>query len=82
MSATTQGSEESCAVAETSDGSARMDLETGLSNVDAAVESEKSTEVTAGSTGQMTDDQLLDLSEDDSDKGDVLIRQLYSHCLT
>ncbi len=33
--------------------------------------SKKPTEVAAGSTGQLTDDQLLDLSEDDSGKGDV-----------
>ncbi len=43
----------------------------GLSKVDTAVESEKPTEVVAGSTGQLTDDQVLDLSEDDSDKGDI-----------
>ncbi len=39
-----------------------------MSNVDGI---EKPTEVTAGSTRRMTDDQLLDLSVDDSDKGDV-----------
>ncbi len=38
-----------------------------MSNVDTAVESEKPEEVTAGSTGQLTDD----LSKDDSDKGDA-----------
>ncbi len=48
-----------------------MDQKTGLSNVDAAVESEKPTEVASGSSGQLTDDQLLDLSEDNSDKGDI-----------
>ncbi len=68
MSATIQGSEESCVVAETSDSSARSDQETGLFTVESAVVSEKPTEV-AGR--QLTDDQLLDLSEDDSDKGDV-----------
>ncbi len=62
MLATTQGSEDLCAVAETSDGSARMDQETGLSNADAAIESEKPTKVTAASTRQMTDNQLLNLS--------------------
>ncbi len=71
MSATTHSSEERHAVAETIDGSARTDQETGLSKVDTAVESEKPTEVVAGATGQLTDDQLLDLSEDDSDKGDI-----------
>ncbi len=49
-----------------------MDQETGLSKVDTAVEYEKPMEVTAGSTGQLTEDQLLDLSEDDSDKGDII----------
>ncbi len=39
--------------------------------IESAVVSEKPTEVLAGSTEQLTDDQLLDLSEDDSDKGDV-----------
>ncbi len=68
MSATTQGSKERHATAETSDGSARTGQETVL-NVDTAVESEKPTEVTAGSTGPVTDDELLDLSEDISDKG-------------
>ncbi len=48
MSTTTQGSRESSTVAETSDGSACMDQETGLQNVDAAVESEKPTEVITG----------------------------------
>ncbi len=70
MSATTQGSEERRAEAETSDGSARTEQETVL-NVDTAVESEKPTEVTAGSTGPVTDDDLLDISEDDSDKRDI-----------
>ncbi len=65
MSATTQDSKESCDVAETSDGSARMDQETGLSKVDTSVESEKPTEVTARSAGPVTDDELSDLSEDD-----------------
>ncbi len=71
MLATIQGSEESCLVAETSDGSAPTDQETGLFTVKSAVVSKKPTEVAGGSTGQLTDDQLLDLSEDDSDKGDV-----------
>ncbi len=71
MSATNQGSEESSARAETSDGSACMDQGTGLNKPESAVVSEKPTEVTAGSTGHLTDDQLLGLSEDDSDKGDV-----------
>ncbi len=42
-----------------------------MSKVDTAVESEKPTEVTARSTGSVTDDELLDLSEDNSDKGDI-----------
>ncbi len=70
MSAAIQGREERSAAAETSDGSARMEHETVL-NIDTTVESEKPMEVAAGSTGQLTDDQLLDLSEDDSDKGDI-----------
>ncbi len=72
MSATIQGNEESWVAAETSDGSARMDHETDLKNVETAVLSEKPMEVAAGSSGQLTDDQLFDLSKDDSDKGDVL----------
>ncbi len=56
MSATTQGSGESSTVAETNDGSACTDQETCLQNVDVTVESEKPKEVTAGSTGQLTDD--------------------------
>ncbi len=70
MSATTQGSEERCAAAEKSDGSAHMEQETVL-NVDTAVESEKPTEVTAGSTGPVNDNDLLAISEDDSDKADI-----------
>ncbi len=70
MSATTQGSEVRLAVAETSNGSARTEQETVL-NVDIAVESEKPTEVIAGSTEPVTDDDLLDISKDDSDKGDI-----------
>ncbi len=66
-----QGNEESSAGAETSDGSARTDQETGLNNIESSVVSEKPTEVAAGSTGELTDDQLLGLSEDDSDKGDI-----------
>ncbi len=46
MLATTQGSKERHAAAETSDGSARMEQETVL-NLDTAVESEKPMEVTA-----------------------------------
>ncbi len=71
MSVTTQGSEGRCVAAETSDGSGRMDQETDLKNIESAAVSEKPTEVAARSRGQLTDDQLLDLSEDDSDKGDV-----------
>ncbi len=71
MSTTNQGSEGSCARAETSDGSARTDQETGLTNVESAVVSEKPMEVAVGSTAQLTDNQLLGLSEDDCDKGDV-----------
>ncbi len=70
MSAAIQGSQERSAAAETSNGSALMKQET-LLNIDTAVESEKPTEVAAVSTGQLTDDQLLDLSEDDSDKEDI-----------
>ncbi len=66
MSATNHG-----ARAETSNGSARTDQETGLITIESTVVSEKPTEVAVGSTEQLTDDQLLDLSEDDSDKGDV-----------
>ncbi len=73
MSATTQGSKERCAVAETSEGSARMDQETGLSKEDTTVDSEKPTKVTDRSTRQVTDDELLDLSEDDSDMGDITL---------
>ncbi len=69
MSATNQGSEKSSAQAETSDGSARTDQKTGLNKTESAVVSEKQREVTAR---QLTDDQLLGLSEDGSDKGDVL----------
>ncbi len=71
MLTTIHGSEESCVVAETSDSSARTDQETGLFTVESTVVSEKPTEVAARSTRQMTDNQLLDLSEDDSYKGDV-----------
>ncbi len=39
--------------------------------IESAVVSEKPTEVATGTTGELTDDQLLGLSEDDSDKGDV-----------
>ncbi len=48
MSATNQGNKESSARAETSDGSARTDQETGLNNIESAVVSEKPTEVAAG----------------------------------
>ncbi len=71
MLATIQVNEESCVAAETSDGSARMDQETDLKNIETAVVSGKPTEVASGSTGELTDDQVLDLSEDDSDGGDV-----------
>ncbi len=71
MSAMNKGSEESSARAETSDSSAHMDQETGLFTIESAVVYEKPIEVAARSTGQLTDDQLLGLSEDDSDKGDV-----------
>ncbi len=64
MSATIQGSMESCVVAETSNGSACTDQEIDLKNVETAVVSEKPTEVATMSTGQLTDNQLLDLSED------------------
>ncbi len=62
------GSEESSSRAETSDGSARTDQETVLITIEFA---DVSTKVTARSTEQQTDNQILGLSEDDSDKGDV-----------
>ncbi len=70
MSATTQGSKERRAAAETSDSSAHTEQETVL-NIDNSVKSEKPTEFTARSTGLVTDNAFLDLSEDDSDKGDI-----------
>ncbi len=42
-----------------------------MNNIESAVVSEKPTEVAARLTGQLTDNQLLGLSEDHSDKGDV-----------
>ncbi len=71
MLATIQDSEVSFVAAETNDGTAHMDQETDLKNVETAVVSENTTEVAAWSTRPMTDDQLLDISEDDSDQGDV-----------
>ncbi len=71
MSAATQGSEEGCVGAETSDCSAHMEHETAVKNVETAVETEKSTEVATRSSGELTDEELLGHNEDDCDKGDV-----------
>ncbi len=65
MSTATQGSEESSVEAETSDGSASM------SSLELDV-TEKSTEVTPESTGEVTEEDLLSLSEVDGNEGDAL----------
>ncbi len=71
MSAAIQGCEEVRVDAETSDGSAHTDHANDMKIVETAVVSEKTTEVSDGSTEQQTDDQLLGVSEDDGDNRDA-----------
>ncbi len=71
MSATTQGCQEVHVDAVTSDGLAHTDHANDIVIVESAVVSEKITAVSAGSTEQQTDDQLLGVSEDDSENGDA-----------
>ncbi len=56
--------------AETSNGSAHTDHANDIEIVETAVVSEKTTEVSDGSTEQLTDDQLLSVSEDDGEYKD------------
>ncbi len=65
MSAATQGSEESCVEAETSDSSASM------SSLELEV-TEKSFEVAPASTGDVSEDDLLSHSGSDGNEGDAL----------
>ncbi len=65
MSAATQGSEESCVEAETSNGSA------STSSLELEV-TEKSSEVAPGSTGDVSEEDLLSHSESDGNDGDAL----------
>ncbi len=71
MSAATQGCEDVCVDAKTSDGSAHTDHANDIEIVETAAVSEKTTKVSDESTEQQTDDQLLGISEDDSDNGDA-----------
>ncbi len=66
MSAAIQGSEESIVEAETSDGSA------STSSTELEAVTEKSTEVTSGSTGDASEDDLLSHSGTDCNEGEVL----------
>ncbi len=71
MSAVTQGCEEVHVDAETRDGSAHTDHPNDIEIIESAVVSEKTMAVSDGSTEQQTDDQLLGISEDDSENGDA-----------
>ncbi len=77
MSAATQGSKERCVEAKTSDGSASMEQETALKNVETVVGCEKPTQVATRSNRDVTDKELLGHSEDDSDK-----EETFSDCST
>ncbi len=63
MSGANQGSEEGSVETGTSDGSISTDQDTGMKIESAAVVSEKASEVAAGSSGEVTEEELLGHSE-------------------